>query len=388
MKYSILFLVSLFLLGACGTFEESNAPAPATEEDLEMAEFLDCSEVGDCDDSFPDINITIELDCESVDSKKKGDICVSVCNECQSGSDCIDTDADWYPDTCVTPVEAPPAREPPPVLVACGGTFFPLGELCSGASGVCQENGTRECFEGKLICSTDPKGSASLATNEVCDGKDNDCDGETDEGTSLVWYFPDVDGDGYGTSGNALLKPVEVCTNGLIPSGYVYKSGDCDDSYDTIYPGKNCPFPDSNSASKLIVILKSSKKTNMVGYEDDPTTFYFKIAKTLEEVAGKWSSDYFQFDTESGFAELALNATDKYVRFNTIDAPGWWSTCGGAFNAFNAIDGGFALNPKLKVYQLKNGAWINMTSKVEMYEQPNDASKTDSGDLCSALLKL
>ncbi|MCA2977357.1 MAG: putative metal-binding motif-containing protein, partial [Myxococcaceae bacterium] len=35
---------------------------------------------------------------------------------------------------------------------------------------------------------------------EVCDGRDNDCDQQIDEGTVTTW-FVDGDGDGYGNSG-------------------------------------------------------------------------------------------------------------------------------------------------------------------------------------------
>jgi len=50
---------------------------------------------------------------------------------------------------------------------------------------------------------------------ELCDGKDNDCDGQTDEGLST-----DSDGDGHYTPGSCLTP-----------------NDDCDDSDNTVYPG-------------------------------------------------------------------------------------------------------------------------------------------------------
>jgi len=65
---------------------------------------------------------------------------------------------------------------------------------------------------------------------EVCDGIDNDCDGEVDEGVTNP-YYEDADGDGYGLS---TYGPVMTCSP---PAGYVSNNLDCDDSDASIYPG-------------------------------------------------------------------------------------------------------------------------------------------------------
>ena len=64
---------------------------------------------------------------------------------------------------------------------------------------------------------------------ELCDGLDNDCDAEIDEGVTYVWYA-DADADGYGDSGIS----TSACT---APSEYVADGTDCDDAEDTVYPG-------------------------------------------------------------------------------------------------------------------------------------------------------
>ncbi len=63
---------------------------------------------------------------------------------------------------------------------------------------------------------------------EVCDGVDNDCDGEVDEEVQGA-YFADLDGDGHGDAGN----PILACS----PSEHTAEVGDdCDDSDPGVHP--------------------------------------------------------------------------------------------------------------------------------------------------------
>lgn len=75
--------------------------------------------------------------------------------------------------------------------------------------------------------------SINPAAGEVCDGVDNNCDGEVDEsGASgeITWYV-DADGDGWGDTSAATIVACDP------PDGYVATSGDCDDNASSIYPG-------------------------------------------------------------------------------------------------------------------------------------------------------
>ncbi len=65
--------------------------------------------------------------------------------------------------------------------------------------------------------------------SEVCDGVDNDCDGEVDEDVVEV-QFTDADGDNYGDP-NA---PVDTC--GETVAGLVHNDEDCDDTNATVNP--------------------------------------------------------------------------------------------------------------------------------------------------------
>ncbi len=65
--------------------------------------------------------------------------------------------------------------------------------------------------------------------DEVCDDTDNDCDGETDEDVTTVFYA-DEDGDGYGDAENIVYD----CD---APAGYTDDDTDCDDGDEAQYPG-------------------------------------------------------------------------------------------------------------------------------------------------------
>jgi len=67
---------------------------------------------------------------------------------------------------------------------------------------------------------------------ELCNGRDDDCDGGVDEGLFRTWYYPDRDGDGRG--GNEGSAAVFQCPQ---PAGYAPSTGDCHDWDATIYPG-------------------------------------------------------------------------------------------------------------------------------------------------------
>lgn len=82
--------------------------------------------------------------------------------------------------------------------------------------------------ENKDDCN-DNCGSCHPGGSEMCDGKDNDCDGTVDNGVGMT-FFRDSDGDGYGDPN----EKKNMCGS---PAGYVNNDGDCDDTDKTVHPG-------------------------------------------------------------------------------------------------------------------------------------------------------
>ena len=67
---------------------------------------------------------------------------------------------------------------------------------------------------------------------ELCDLKDNDCDGITDEDLTDMVFYRDLDGDGYGTPMDEIIDCAPV-------PGYVVEGTDCDDGDADIRPGRS-----------------------------------------------------------------------------------------------------------------------------------------------------
>lgn len=103
--------------------------------------------------------------------------------------------------------------------------FEDVGTPCSVGMGICARGGTVVCSaDGRAQVCNAVAGTPNpdqVAGETFCDGQDNDCDGQPDEGC-------DDDGDDYCDKAMTVLATPAVCPKG---------GQDCDDTAADVYPG-------------------------------------------------------------------------------------------------------------------------------------------------------
>ncbi len=218
--------------------------------------------------------------------------------------------------------------------------------VCAGSVKSCTGGGWQDDYSGV---------SNYEAAEISCDGLDNDCDGQIDEGVKNT-YYRNFDGDGYGNPSSTTL----ACST---PAGYVEDNTDCDDNNINKNPGgseyPHCDGLDNNCDGKidngcwLIEIVDSSlggeQDTSIIlDSNDNPRISYYNLndpycLKYASFNGSSWDIEIVEGDGLN--SSLALDSNDnprisyydankdchclKYASFNgsswdieKVDAPG------------------------------------------------------------------
>jgi hypothetical protein len=208
-----------------------------------------------------------EVNCSAFVGSGTAEICNRLDDDCDGLVDEND------PGLCVRPGElcVSGSCTCPMGRVACGSACVSLGAACSVGVGACLRNGFQVCSAGAVACDvmagmsspetcnaidddcdgqtdeSDPgicsatgqtcvnamcqcpsgqsvcMGVCKTLTAEVCDGLDNDCNGQTDEGVTIA-CLADPDDDGYAVAGAATSQQcpsASRASRGFCPTGFV-----------------------------------------------------------------------------------------------------------------------------------------------------------------------
>jgi hypothetical protein len=270
------------ILNSCtGTDSDS---VPPNELDNDNDGYIECDPIpewilpadifggGDCNDSDSTINPNVEEICDGID------------NDCVQGIDngvketfYFDADSDGYGNPNSTTLNCSQPSNYVTNSNDCNDSnalaYNGAIEICDGSDNDCdnqidEEVSTIYYFDADsdgygnpnsttLNCSqpsnyvtnsNDCNDSNALAYNgaiEICDGSDNDCDNQIDEGVQNI-YFSDSDGDGYGNGNSSTY----ACS---VPLDHVTDNSDCNDSLSSTYPGapEVCDTVDNNCNNSI-----------------------------------------------------------------------------------------------------------------------------------------
>ena len=159
--------------------------------------------------------------------------------------------------------------------------------------------------------------------SEVCDGEDNDCDTQVDEGVQTTWYA-DADGDGYGDSATT----TEACQ---LPPGFTSNGDDCDDAVATSNPAawEICDGADNNCDGDIDESASIDTDTFYLDNDNDG----YGVASSTQEACS----------APSGYATNAGDCNDSDAAVNPVAdeiCDSVDNDCDGTTDEASALDAG------------------------------------------------
>lgn len=260
-------------LGAVLTFtacsgaspDDDDSPTPPDSQGTDVDKDGYTVEAGDCDDDNAAVNPGADEKCDGIDNN---------CNDELDGASSIDAQTYYYDgdrdaygvsDTSLIACDAPAGYAE--VDGDCDDDDSAVNpgeaELCDGIDNNCNDEldgaNSEDAQTFYLDLDRDTYGDPDQAitgcnapggyiarggdcndnnaaihpgVSEVCDGVDNDCDGEVDGQSAVdaLTYYADVDGDSHGNPNSS----IKACSP---PNRFVLSSDDCNDQNSAVYPG-------------------------------------------------------------------------------------------------------------------------------------------------------
>ena len=270
------------LLLSCTTPKTEDTQVSTVQEDADGDGF---GSAEDCDDSNPLIMPGGDEICDGIDNNCDGQI-----DENVRITFYADSDGDGF------------------------GNPNIINEACEQPSGY-SPNGS-DCDDGN--------NQSYPSAEEICDGEDNDCNEEIDEGLSIDFYV-DNDGDGFGSDD-------EVVSSCQASIGLATIGGDCDDTNITVSPfgTEYCDGIDNNCDGQ---IDEGVQTTYYLDFDTDGFGDPNTVILSCEPVEGYVLNDDDCMDTDTQsypnapeFCDNTDNNCDGVVDEDTaFDAPLWYA---------------------------------------------------------------
>ena len=231
------------------------------------------SELEDCDDTDPTIHSGAVEVCDGIDNN-----CDGVVDEGVTQTFYVDSDGDGYGDD-TTAIE----------LCETPSSMVDVGNDCDDSDNYVHPDAI-----------------------EQCDGVDNNCDLQIDDGLLSIYYL-DADGDGHGDAAHSL----EACTP---LSGYVSQPTDCNDFDSATHPGASeiCDGVDNDCDGQLDTAAECPCNVEVFGSH---TYLYCENVSTWHEASNACQSiPNFELVVVNDAAEQAWiwNVSSNYA----VDY--WW----------------------------------------------------------------
>ena len=285
----------------------------------------------DCDDSDSAVNTSASEVCDGVDNDCNGDT-----DDSDSGLDASTTTA-WYLDNDADSYYGPATEQ----------------NTCDAPSA---SHAAASDYTGEDCDDTDS--AIHPAATEVCDGADNDCNGDVDDDDSGTdysgepTYYADSDGDGFGDDSDA---GVQVCEQ---PSNTVTDNTDCDDTDASSFPGATETAGDGIDQDCDGSDLAPGTPLSDLGAGDLILTEIIQNPDAVSDANGEWFELYNASADEVNLDGLVIEdgtGSDSHtVSGNVLVAAGTYGVL--CRNEDSATNGGVTCDYEYSGFTLGNGA--------------------------------